>query len=274
MNDYYVDYGQNVKVLFQDVLTNSGIDNAIRANMEIFPPEEKLIFAPPFIKKGEIVYDVGSYVGTHSFLFALYGTHVYSFEPSPFNYPRLVKNVTWFNTHFRSDIKCFDIAFHEKEYDVTTQFKDCNNTLPDNNDAVQFIKYWVLDKFMTDNNLPVPDFIKIDVEGMETIVFKTLHNILSNNKTIVYVERHRKPASTPDLQHYPDNPNWRFPSEGGYEFNDLKKYDVDVYNFGHKCIMNKLGTNSDWNDLDEALVIFPRSKADRVKESGVKTVIS
>ena len=167
MNDYYVDYGQGIKVLFHDVTTNSGIDMAMRCGFDIFPPEEKLIFAPPFIRKDDIVYDIGAYTLTHSVLFALYGAKVFAFEPSPFNYPRLVKNANWFNAHSQNAIKCFDIAFHEKEYDVTTQFKDCNNTLPDNNDVVQFIKYKVLDKFMADNNLPVPDFIKMDIEGAE-----------------------------------------------------------------------------------------------------------
>lgn len=265
MNVCYVDYGQGIKIPFYDAITESGIDRAMRFGMEIFPPEEKLIFSPPFVKKGDIVYDFGSYVGTHSILFSLYGAIVYSFEPSHFNYPRLVRNCAQFK-----NIKCFDVAFHEKEYDVTTQFKDCNNTLPDNNDAVQFIKYKILDKFIGENNLPVPDFIKMDIEGMETIVFKTLHNILSNNKTIIYVERHRKPANTPDLQHYPDNPNWRFPSEGGYDFNELKNYTLEAYNFKNDCLFRKLGPNSDFNDLDESLVLIPQSRIDEVN-GAIKT---
>lgn len=86
MNDYYVDYGQNVKILFHDVNTASGIDNAIRWGLDLFPPEEKLIFAPPFIRKDDIVYDIGSYTLSHGVLFSLWGAKVFAFEPSPFNY--------------------------------------------------------------------------------------------------------------------------------------------------------------------------------------------
>ena len=118
---------------------------------------------------------------------------------------------------------------------------------------------------MVENNLPVPDFIKIDIEGMETLVFKTLHNILSNNKTIVYVERHRKLETNRDLQHYEHNPNWRFPDEGGYDFNELKKYNLEAYNFKNDSLFRRLGADSDFNTIDESLVLIPPSKRDVVK---------
>lgn len=262
MNDFYVNYN-TIMVPFYDVNTNSGIDNAIRHNMSLFP--EGIIFE--LIRPRDIVYDIGAYTGTHSILFALMGCEVYSFEPSPFNYPRCVKNCLPFR-----QIHVFDVAFHEKEYEISTQFKDCNNFYPDNNDREQFIKYHRFDNFIEQNKLPLPDFIKMDVEGMETILFKTFDLLLSQNKTIIYVERHKKLKNGSDLQNYPDNPNWLFVEEGGYDFNELKKYNCEFYNFGHDLFLKKININIDLNELDEALVIIPKNKIDIINKTQLKVI--
>lgn len=246
---------------FYDCSSSSGIDNAIRHGMEIFPEEEKLMFSYPFIRPGDIVYDVGGYVGTHSVLFTLAGAQVYSFEPSPYNFPRCVRNCAPFK-----QIKIFNVAFHEKEYDVTTRFKDCNNPTADNNDKEQFIRYKILPKFIQDNNLPIPDFIKLDIEGMETLVFKTLEPLI-NEKTIIYTERHLKKDNETGTGNYKDNPNWLFPEEGGYDFNELKKYHThELYNLTNKCVLKKL-INEDINQIDQSLVIIPKNRIKEVVEN-------
>lgn len=256
MNDYFVDYGQNVKVLFHDVTTLSGIDNAIRYGLDLFSIEEKVMLSY-FTKPGDIVYDIGSYVGSYSILFLLNGnSQVYAFEPSPFNYPRCVKNCRPFR-----QIKVFDVAFHEKEYDVVTKFKDCNNITCDNNDAEQFIKYRILEKYMKENNLPNPDFIKMDLEGMETVVLKTMDFLFKGCRPVVYIEMHQKPKETPDLQKYDHNPNWLWVSEGGMDWNELKKYDYEFWNFHGDYKARKITYDMDFNKIEAGFVLVPKEKS-------------
>lgn len=251
MNDFLVNC-RNIFVPFYDCSTENGIDNAIRLGYSLQDIIAEHNIYERYVGPRSICYDIGAYVGTHSILFALLGAQVYSFEPSPFNYPRLKQNCLPFN-----QIKTFDIAFHEKEYDIVTKFKDCTSA-QHNAGREQLIKYRIFDKFIKDNNLCFPDFMKVDIEGMETVLLKTLRDILKKNKTVIYVELHPKPLEMMDLNRYDDNPNWLFINEGGYDFNELKDYNLRYY----KSISNKdfeeIDKSYDFNTLDGALVLVPK----------------
>lgn len=255
MNYYYVNY-DGVMIPFYNVNTLSGIDNAIRAGMELFSVGEKRMLSS-FTKPGDIVYDIGGYVGSYSLLFLLNGnSQIYTFEPSPFNYPRCVKNCAPFK-----QIKVFDVAFHEKEYDVTTSFKDCNSSSPLDLDKEQFIKYRILEKYMKENNLPNPDFIKMDVEGMETLILKTMDFLFKGCRPVIYIEMHQKTQESANLQNYKDNPNWLWVSEGGYDWNELKKWDYEFWNFHGDHKARKVTYDMDFNKIEAGFVLVPKEKS-------------
>jgi FkbM family methyltransferase len=192
-----------------------------------------------YIKPGIVAYDIGAHIGVIAIQMKMAGAEVYAFEPSPNNFPYLNANCS------RADIKCFDVAVHEKTYQCFTEFKDCRTDYIDSAgkkmDSIQHIKYYLLEDFIKENNLPLPNFIKLDIEGMESIVLKTFKFLFESCRPTIYVEIHAQ-SKTLDNQNYENNPHWVWPEDGGFNFNSLK-------DFGYKIIINDeiLNDSLDWN---------------------------
>ncbi len=165
-----------------------------------------------FVKPGDVVYDIGAYVGEMSKTFIANGAaQVYAFEPAKDNYNQLINNCA------ELPIAVFNVALHEKAYHAVTRFKDCS----DGADKEQPIEYVILKDFISGKKLNSPDFIKMDIEGMEGIVLKTVQFLLETTRSIVYAEIHANPR-TSTHQSYEDNPHFRYHDEGGFDFNILK----------------------------------------------------
>jgi hypothetical protein len=76
----------------------------------------------------------------------------------------------------------------------------------------------------------MPNFIKLDIEGMESLVLKTFKFLFESSRPTMYVEIHAAQRGNL-IQNYEDNPHWKWVEEGGFDFNLLKKlrdlgYDV------------------------------------------------
>jgi len=192
-----------------------------------------------YTNKETIAYDIGAHIGVIALQMKAAGADVYAFEPSPNNFPYLKINCE------RVGIKCFDVALHEKSYQCLTQFKDCRtdykNEFGQTVDTFQQIKYCVLEDFIKENNLPLPNFIKLDIEGMESLVLNTFTFLFEKQKPSMYVEIHAAPKGNL-IQNYADNPHWVWPEDGGFDFNTLKKY-------GYKIFSNniEISPDEDWN---------------------------
>ena len=211
----YLNYN-GIQVPFTN-LDKGILDRCIQNNLAVGTDQE---VANHFIRPGDIVYDIGAYIGTHSIRYALNGGIVYAFEPSPNNFSRCQRHCSPFK-----QIKVFNVALHDQEYQCETRFKDCNAseaTLSEA-DPIQKINYVILPKFVKENNLPYPKFIKMDIEGMETIVLKTIEEWLINVRPILLVECHVRPRDC-FYQVYKDNPHWLYPDEGGFDFNLFHKH--------------------------------------------------
>jgi len=244
----YINY-RGILVPFSN-LKQGGIDNAIKYG--IYPLEEDITLNKLF-RPRDVVYDIGSYIGSHSILFALQGAEVFAFEPSPFNYHRCVENCK----NFRQ-IHVLDYALHEKEYEVETLFKDCNNQ--DGIDKMQKIKYKILSNIIKEKNLPLPNFIKMDIEGMETLVLKTMDDIFLNCRPILFIELHKKSIED-KTQDYENNPHWRDVSQGGFDFNTLKKYNYKfIWRDGKENFIDK-NEELNWNDeIGPSVILIPKEK--------------
>lgn len=211
-----------------------------------------------FLPKDAIVYDIGAHIGEISKVFIDYGAkHVYAFEPSDNNFSLLLNN-----TKHLSNITCFKLALHSDNYRCKTPFKDCRTDYVDGNgnrvDTEQNIEYINLKDFIQKENIPQPDYIKLDIEGgMESIVLNTFTFLWNQQRPTVYVEIHAAPRSQ-TAQRYKDNPHWTWPEDGGFNFNDFKKYDYTII---HK---NKaLSVNNDYNPFEgmhDEYVLIPTEK--------------
>jgi FkbM family methyltransferase len=193
-----------------------------------------------YISPNSICYDIGAHIGEISVQMKNSGAEVYAFEPSPNNFPILKSNCEHLG------IKCYDVALHESEYECFTPFKDCKTDYKENGvtmDTVQYIKYVNLENFIRSNDIPMPTFIKLDVEGMESIVLKTFKFLFENARPIMYIEIHAQPKSMSN-QNYPDNPHWKWPEDGGFDFNELKALNYRILDPEMDSFFD---SNSDYN---------------------------
>jgi FkbM family methyltransferase len=204
-----------------------------------------------FIKQGTVVYDIGAHIGELSILAAqLNAKIIYSFEPSDFNINELINNTSMYKNIF-----IHKVALNEKSYECDTRFKDCaDNRLPISLDTKQHIKYAILEEYIKINQLELPDFIKLDVEGMESIVLKTFEFLFKEKRPIIYTEIHAAQRGNL-IQNYKDNPHWKWVEEGGFDFNILKKFNYTILNS-----TGKINHNIDWNPQENThsgLLLIP-----------------
>lgn len=211
-------------------------------------------FYQQYMKPGDIVYDIGSHVGEMSIIFSNQGaSKVYSFEPVEFNFRNLVNNTQNF-----PNIIPINCALHEKEYVCSTKFKHCNLNYPlDRGEGGSdiSISYRILENLIKEMNLPLPNFIKIDIEGMESIVLKTFDFLFTTVRPTIFVELHVAPINEP--QRYEDNPHWETPENGGFDFNLLKKYQYDIIDKS----LQKYNIDRNWNPqpvTHDSIILIPK----------------
>lgn len=163
-----------------------------------------------FVLNGLTIFDIGSHIGYHLMAFSvLVGEKgdVIGFEPNPFSLSRINKNL--------SENKCFtnvtiqnyavsdisgicEFIYHKNiEYGYSSgSHINKANTPSDNQlyDSLGFEKKNVnsitLDDFLNDSKFPLPDIIKLDIEGAEHLALKGMNNLLKTKKPIVLIEVH------------------------------------------------------------------------------------
>jgi FkbM family methyltransferase len=139
---------------------------------------EKQRVAREFLKTGDVVYDLGAHVGYLTLIFSrLVGAsgRVIAFEPLESNYRVLekhlslnkVSNVTLVMGGIgpRTEVAPFRIGEHSSTGSVD----------PLGSGSVQL---YSLTDFVLDNNLPKPNLVKMDIEGLEESVVPALLDLL------------------------------------------------------------------------------------------------
>ena len=145
---------------------------------------------------GKIVYDFGAYVGLMSIMFSkcVKDGMVFSFEPNPKTYQKLqnnlrinkIKNVKAFNLGVgnKTEIKKMFLRMFESRAKDT--ILNCENKKSLN------VKVVNISEFVKENNLPLPDFIKIDVEGFGYEALLGLEELIKECKPQLYFELHTR----------------------------------------------------------------------------------
>lgn len=161
---------------------------------------------------GKIIFDIGAHIGFHSFYFAkLVGLKgkVYSFEPNPKNVERL-KLIRDKNNDIKNNVTVFDIAVSNvlgsEEFSMSDDieggrssggFIDTADTIWERSAFKQRgfkeikVKTFPIDMFKEELGIQeLPDIIKIDVEGAESLVLNGAKNTILSKKPIVLMEIH------------------------------------------------------------------------------------
>lgn len=146
------------------------------------------------MKKDSVFFDIGGNVGVYTIYAGVRGVHVYSFEPESSNYYVLNKNIQLNN--IQKNVKAYNFALSDNEAIDTlkltssqpgaahTTFGD-NEEHKQNNFATVFEQgalSLTMDKLVYELQLPIPQFIKIDVDGIEAKIIKGAKRLLSENK--------------------------------------------------------------------------------------------
>jgi FkbM family methyltransferase len=173
---------------------------------------------------GDTVLDVGAYIGVMSIHFAILGGIVHAFEGSPRNYTRLKKICKPLR-----QITIHPVALHQVNQKCNTQFNDCIGRLH----PVQEIQYVIYDEYAANRHL-TPSFVKMDIEGMETIALYGMTKLIDEVRPIWQIEYH------PNLPFkYEQYPGFVTPKDGGFDLqHEFSKRDYLIKSEEWKPIKN------------------------------------
>jgi len=148
-----------------------------------------------FFQDKDVFFDVGANVGAYSLLAAKCfkgNVPVYAFEPSFLNFPQLCKNIHI--NGFQESITPFNIAlsdktsvdhFNYKNFDVGGATHTLGEAKDDHNNSFipvyrQATLGYAMDEFVKEFRLPIPQHIKLDVDGNEWLILQGARGILEN----------------------------------------------------------------------------------------------
>lgn len=132
------------------------------------------------LRSGDLFIDIGANSGSYTILAcAVKGARGYCFEPVPSTFQRLVDNIRLNNLSDR--VKPYNIGLADKEDELlfTANLDTTNHMISANELASDPIKVRVapLDRVLVGES---PSLIKIDVEGLETLVINGMACTLGN----------------------------------------------------------------------------------------------
>jgi len=187
------------------------------------------------IKPGSTVIDIGAQAGNMSVAYSLFADKVISFEPNPATFEVLEKN-----SELNPNIHPFNYAISDEEGPLTFHYSDngfCNggfatrtqhgigvtgHKIPIDVLAVNF------ENFIQENNIEIGNIslIKIDAEGHDKDILKTLSNTITTHLPILITEIYNglNPSEITDLL----NTIHSF----GYKAYDEEINHLDLHNLG------------------------------------------
>lgn len=156
--------------------------------------EEELKLLQQICQEGDVVIDIGANIGTHTLAFANFvgpTGRVYSFEPQPIIFQNLCANVA---VNSLTHVYCHCMALGDENGYV--RIPEINYNQDGNYGGVsvdQFreghkVPLTSLDELMELNRLKL---IKIDVEGMESLVLRGARQLIQKFQPALYVENDR-----------------------------------------------------------------------------------
>jgi FkbM family methyltransferase len=188
--------GEKANILFGPLKGNKFIISDNSGWSPIFgrwEPESQELFST-IIKKGQIIYDLGANNGIHSLLFShLTGARgqVFSFEPLPDNCMEIERNIKL------NDIKniqivsaavsnfsgetVFHLGIHDKQGSLVGIGRESGRDIK--------VNLITMDDFINQGN-PTPDFLKIDIEGAESLALEGFDRHIDSILPALFIELH------------------------------------------------------------------------------------
>lgn len=189
-------------------------DNPLVEKKDI--PEESIEFFKKFIKEGDLAIDIGANIGHTSVPMSVACGKTgltLSFDPNPFVFKVLAENAT-LNPQL-SNIQPFNFAItdFDDEFYYTSSEASFNNGGISKEKGGKHGKYALKEKIKGINleaflkksfaeRLPKLSFVKIDTEGYDKEIIKSIKNILVEFSPVVVSECFFKSSSTDRFEHF------------------------------------------------------------------------
>ena len=157
---------------------------------------ETLEWIDNFKKKKIIFWDIGANVGLYSIYASIAHSKikVYSFEPSFLNLNILSRNI--FINNLKNKIRIFQLPLNDKYFNFSEMnettlstggaFSGFGNNLKNYEGKKVLNSYQILgvslDTLIENKILDIPDYIKIDVDGLEHLILNGFSKFVSNKK--------------------------------------------------------------------------------------------
>ena len=148
----------------------------------------------------QVVYEVGAFQGLLTLFFSGRAKEVIAYEPNPSSYRRVLENL---RLNGRTNVRVRNLAVGEREGSLTL-LSDAlmpGGTSGDpalaeqirgSSPAARAIEVPVvsLDADIDAHGLPAPDFVKIDIEGMELPALRGMQQTVARHRPALYLEMH------------------------------------------------------------------------------------
>jgi FkbM family methyltransferase len=147
-----------------------------------------------YVSEGQSVFDVGANMGYVSLcLSKCVGPtgRVFAFEPVPANIGLLRKNI---ELNQLKNIRVFEVAASNSRGEATVRIAGNLSTASliwhanDQSAAEITVKTEPVDEIVEKSGLPLPSFVKIDVEGAEGLVLTGMRRTITKARPVIFVE--------------------------------------------------------------------------------------
>lgn len=161
---------------------------ATRSNFLLgtYEPEQTKLFAE-MVKPGDVVFDVGAHFGYYTLLASkIVGPkgRVVAFEPSPGNLARLYRHI---ELNDRKNMTVLELAVSDHEGTARFETRTGSGVGHLADDGPLEVKLTTLDSL---RDLPLPNVMKIDVEGAEVGVLTGAKSLLERARPIIFLSLH------------------------------------------------------------------------------------
>jgi FkbM family methyltransferase len=161
---------------------------------------EEVRFLRKLELSGKIVYDLGGFQGLMTIFFAKTADRVFTYEANPENVIRIHENAK-LNKFYNVLVRNVAVSDHDGILKLcfaplmpgaaTGDPEIFEDMVKLGRDVKQFsVAMTSLDADIGRLNLPLPDFLKIDIEGMELSALQGMSHVLENKRPELYLELH------------------------------------------------------------------------------------
>ena len=181
-----------IKTKHGDLLLNVDSPVMLMRAKTFFDKEPETLEWIDSMSGDDVLYDVGSNVGIYSLYAAIKGLNVYAFEPESLNYAELNKHI--YNNNLSEKIKAYNIGLADKtvfdQLNLSTFKKGWSMhtaTTARDFEHKEFTPSFEqglfvvsLDDLVNQFGFPVPTYLKIDVDGLESEIINGGLNVIKD----------------------------------------------------------------------------------------------